>query len=122
MSNKGPRERWVSRARWFLAVSYGLGAPLTALLEHGRQILSQRFGIPPELVYMTSVVQFACAVAVLVRPLAWMGAAALTVTTLGAIVLHLKTGSPLTAWIAVLYTAIQIWFGLACRTQRARPE
>ena len=35
---------------WFLAVSYGVGAPLMAILEHGSQLFSQRFDLPPELI------------------------------------------------------------------------
>ncbi|MCC7034205.1 MAG: hypothetical protein IT179_15390 [Acidobacteria bacterium] len=121
MSENTPRDRRVSVARWFLAVSYGLGAPYTAFLEYGQQMLSQRFAIPPELVYVTSALQFACAWAVFVRPLASLAAVALTATTLGAIVLHLKIGAPMTAWAAVFYTAIQIWFWLASRNRSARP-
>ena len=115
------RERWVSVAGWFLAVSYGLGAPYAAFLEYRSQVLSQRFDIPPELVYVTSALQLGCAVVLLVRALSSWAAAALTLTTLGAIALHLKIGSPLTAWAAVLYTAVQVWFGFARRVVKTLP-
>ncbi len=118
----GGRERWVSRTGWLLAISYGVGAPLTAVIEYRGHAISQRFDIPVELVYATSLLQFGCALAVLVRPIASLAAAALTATTLGAIGLHLKSGSPMTAWPAVLFTAIQTWFGLACRHRRAQRE
>jgi hypothetical protein len=52
---------------------------------------------------------------------AW-AAGGLTLTTLGAIALHLRIGSPLTAWAAVLYTAVQVWFGLARLAVTARPR
>ena len=72
-----PRNRWVGVAAGFLAISYGIGAPLTAFLEYGSQTLSQRFDLPPELIYITCGVQFVCAIGVLVRPLASWAAAAL---------------------------------------------
>jgi len=122
MNRKSTNERWVRLAGWFLAISYGVGAPLAAVLEYRGHALSQRFDIPVALVYLTSVLQFGCALAVLVRPIASFAAAGLTATTLGAIGLHLKIGSPMTAWAAVLYAAVQVWFGLACRNQRAGSE
>ncbi len=40
---EGPgRERWARIAAWFLAVCYGLGAPVTAAAELQRHVLSQR--------------------------------------------------------------------------------
>ena len=111
-----PRNRWVGVAAGFLAISYGIGAPLTAFLEYGSQTLSQRFDLPPELIYITCGVQFVCAIGVLVRPLASWAAAALTVITLGAIASHLRIASPVTALPAIFYTAVQVWFGLKSRT------
>jgi hypothetical protein len=73
---------------------------------------------PPELVYFTFAVQFVCAIGVLVRPLASWAAATLTLTTLGAIASHVKIGSPLTAVPAAVYTAVQVWFGLATRGRK----
>ncbi len=120
MSKKGVRKRWVVLAGWFLAISYAIGAPVTAILEYRSQVISGRFDIPGLLVYLTSALQFGCALAVLVEPLAPLAAAALTATTLGAILVHLRIGSPLTAWAAVLYTVVQVWFGLAHRAGRMR--
>lgn len=81
MSKESTREQWVSVAGWFLAVSYGLGAPYTAFLEYRSQVLSQRFDIPPELVYLTSALQLGCAMVVLVRPLALRSEAQLIVNS-----------------------------------------
>ena len=104
---------WVRRAAIFLAICYGLGAPLAVLLELRRDLLSQRFGLPPSLIYATSVIQFVCAYGVLRQRYARLAATALTVTTLGAVAAHLRIGSPLTATSAVLFTILQVWFGLA---------
>ena len=41
------RERWLRIAAWFLAISYGIGAPLTAVIEYRSQTFSQRFDLPP---------------------------------------------------------------------------
>jgi len=70
MSKTSVRQRWVRVAAWLLAISYGIGAPLAAVAEGQRRLLSERFDIPPVLVYTTCVVQLACAIGVLVRPLA----------------------------------------------------
>lgn len=115
MDKKPRRELWGRIVAAFLAVSYGLGAPVAGLLEYQDQVLSQRFDLPPELVYVTCALQFVCAFAVFLKPLASWAALLLTFTTLGAIVSHVKIGSPETALTAVVYTAIQIWFGLERR-------
>ena len=107
------RERWLRIGAWFLAISYGIGAPLTAVIEYRSQTFSQRFDLPPELIYLTCAVQLVCSIGVLIRPFATWAAAALTVTTLGAIGSHLRIGSPVTSLAAVFYTAVQIWFGLS---------
>jgi hypothetical protein len=107
--------RWVKAAAWFLAVSYGIGAPLTAVIEYQSQMLSRRFDYPPWLIYLTCGVQVLCSIGVLVRSTRAPAAFALTMTTIGAVVSHLKIGSPQTAWAAVLYTAVQVWFGLQGR-------
>lgn len=101
----------------FLAISYGIGAPVTAIAELRSAALSERFGLPPELIYLTCAVQLACAPAVLVRALAPWAALALTAVTIGAIGAHLNTESPVRAIPAVLYTGLQIWFGI--RNRRA---
>ncbi len=111
--------RHVRGAAWFLALSYGIGAPITAVAEFNGQVLSQRFDLPTELIYLTCLVQLVGAPAVLVRSLAPWAAVALTVVTIGAIGAHLSIGSPLTTVPALLYTAVQVWFGFKIR--QARP-
>lgn len=97
----------------FLAVSYVIGGPATAVIEWTRGSLSQRFGYPPEVIYLVGSLQLFCGVAVLLRPYASLAAGVLSVLTVGAIVSHLRIGSPLTALPALVYTALQVWLGLA---------
>jgi putative Ca2+/H+ antiporter (TMEM165/GDT1 family) len=106
-------------AGWFLAISYGIGAPVTAIAELRSAALSERFGLPPELIYLTCAVQLASASAVLVRALAPWAALALTAVTVGAIGAHLNTEAPVRAIPAVLYTVLQIWFGIENRSPRS---
>ena len=120
MSTSSARERWVRVAAGFLALSYALGGPLTAFAEYRSQALSQRFDLPPELIYLTCAIQLVCSIGVFVRRFAPWAAALLTVVTLGAIASHLRIGSPVTALTAVFYTAIQVWFGLETRAANAR--
>lgn len=108
--------RWWRITAWILAISYGVGGPWMAVLEFRNQLFSTRFDWPPALIYVTCVIQFACAFAVLMPRFASLAAAGLTVTTLGAVVSHFRIGSPLTSIPAVLYTALQVWFGLAARS------
>jgi len=105
-------------AGWFLAISYGIAAPATAIAELRSAALSERFGLPPELMYLTCAVQLASAPAVLVRALAPWAALALTAITIGAIGAHLNTELPVRAIPAVLYTVLQIWFGIGSRGRR----
>ena len=98
---------------WFLAVAYGIGAPVSAFLELDGAVLSTRFGIPPALLYLACLVQVVGAASLfLPRHRAW-GALALTATTLGAMGAHLRIGSPLTAVPALLFTVGQLWFAWA---------
>jgi hypothetical protein len=106
-------------ASWFLAISYGLGAPVTAIAELRSGALSERFGLPPELIYLTCAVQLASAPSVLLRVLSPWAALGLTVVTVGAIGVHLNTESPIRAIPAVLYTGLQIWFGIRSRNARS---
>jgi len=99
-------------------VSYGIGAPLSAVLEYRSHLFSQRFALPPGLVYVTFAVQLCCSIGVLVPRFASWAAAVLTVTTLGAIASHVWIGSPFTAVPAVFYTAVQVWFGLEERARK----
>lgn len=40
------KQRWVRGVSWFLAISYGIGAPVTAVAESRGEALSQKFGRP----------------------------------------------------------------------------
>lgn len=120
MSKTMAKDRWIRVAAWFLAVSYALGAPVAAVAEFRSDALSSRFDLPSVLIYLTCAVQLVCAIGVLVRPLAAWAALALTLTTLGAIGSHVRIGSPETAIAAIVYTTIQIWFGLMSRSRKTR--
>ena len=122
MSRSSTRERWIRVAAVFLAVSYAVGAPLTAYIEYANHTFSQRFGYPPAFIYLICAVQVVCSIGVLVRPLASWAAAALTVITLGAIASHLRIGSPVTALPAIVYTAVQVWFGVERRAKKLGAE
>jgi hypothetical protein len=110
---------WTRRAGWLLALSYGIGAPLTAYLEVTNRLFSARFDHPPALILAVCALQFICAFGVLVDSVAAWAAAALTVTTVGAIGSHIRIGSPLTAMPAVLFTVVQVWFAVATRRANA---
>jgi len=120
MSALSSRGRWIRVATWFLAITYGIGGPLTAVLEFQKSLLSERFDVPPALIYVTCVVQVVCAMLVFMPRFAMWVAVALTVITIGAIGGHLRIGSPQTAVTAVLYTVLQIWFGLQHRSGASR--
>jgi DoxX-like family len=113
------RTRLVRITAAFLAISYGVGAPAAAFLEVQKHLLSERFHYPAVLIYFVCAVQLVCAVTVFVRQLAPWAAAALTVTTLGAVASHIRIGSPLIALPALIYTAVQVWFGLRSRASRS---
>ena len=113
------RERWRRVAAGFLSFSYLVGAPVTAYGELTSHVISQRFGYSPAFIYLVCAVQVVCGVGVLLRTFAPLSALALNVITVGAIVSHMRIGSPVTAVPAILYTAIQTWFGLETR-ERAR--
>ena len=108
-------QRSVMIARWFLAITYGITAPLTAALEFHRHLFSQRFDIPPSMLYVASATQALC-VPLLFSP-RWASRAAwiLTVVTVVSIGGHLRIGSPQTAIGAVVFTAVQVWFGVRVR-------
>jgi MFS-type transporter involved in bile tolerance (Atg22 family) len=95
----------------FLAISYGVGDPVAAFFEFHQGLLSGRFHYPPAFIYLVCVVQFACAFGVLVRRLAPWAATVLTVTTLGAVASHFRSVAPRPV-SAVIYTVIQVWFGI----------
>jgi hypothetical protein len=78
-------------------------------------VLSHRFDLPPLLILSVCTLQSVGAIAVLLPRLAPWAAAALTVTTVGAVASHLRIGSPLTALPALFFMVVQIWFGFASR-------
>jgi len=116
------QSRWVRIAAWFLAISYGVGAPATAIAEIRSAALSARFGLPPELIYLTCALQLVSAPALLVQRWAPWAALALTLVTLGAIGTHLTTESPIRAIPAVVYAGVQVWFGIKSRGARGRSQ
>lgn len=105
----------VRATAWFLAIGYGIAAPVVAVLEYRAALFSSRFDVPASLVYVTAMVQFGCAIAIPVPRLASGAAVVLSVTSIGAMGAHLRIGSPLTALPAVLFTALQLWFAGATR-------
>ena len=115
------RDLWLKVSAWFLAVSYGIGGSLTAVLEYRKHLFSERFDLPPELIYLTCAAQLLCAFGVFHRKSAPWAAAVLTVITVGAIASHLRIESPATALPALAYTAIQVWFGLTVRRESNPP-
>lgn len=104
---------------WFLAVSYGLGAPLVGVLEYRNSAFSERFDLPAWLIYTTTAIQLVCTPLVLSRRYARLAGLALSAITLGAVVSHFRIGSPLTAVPALFYTALQIWFAVRSGTSEA---
>ncbi len=115
MGATGSRSWWLRATGVLLAIAYGIGAPLAAWAEVRGHALSQKFDLPPAFVLAVCVVQFACAFGVLVPRLASLAAAVLTVTTLGAIGLHLRIGAPAAALPAFVFTGVQVAFGLGMR-------
>jgi len=93
----------------FLAISYGVAAPVTLFVELRDRTLSVRFDLPPELIWVVCAVQVLCAAAILVPRLAPWSAAVLSIITAGAAGSHLRMGSPLAAVPALVYTAVQVW-------------
>lgn len=104
--------------RWFLFLSYAIGSPAFAIIEAQTGMFSERFGYPPGFLYLVSAAQVVCAFALLLRRAELWSVATLTVLTVGAVVSHVRIESPLTATPALLYTALQVWYGLrVCRPE-----
>jgi hypothetical protein len=115
--------RWQRVAGWFLFVSYAIGSPLFAMVEAKTGAFSERFDYPPEFLYLVSGVQFICALVLFRRALAPWSTVILTVLSLGAVVSHLRINSVATALPALIYTAIQAWYGSQMyRQQRAESQ
>ena len=94
----------------FLALSYGLGSIGGGIMEYRDHYFSERFELPPELLYVTFAVQALCAVGVLAPRFARLAALCLTATSVGAIVAHFRIGSPATSIAGFVFTAIQLWY------------
>jgi len=131
-STGGAQERWTLRAAGvsrplrlavgFVALSYAIGAPLLAVLEHRHGLVSGRLGLPPDVVLLAAVVQLLCAVAILVRRTANVALAALTVMSMAAAAAHLRSGSPLAATLAVACAVLQAWLAIALGAACAVPR
>jgi hypothetical protein len=103
---------------WILAATYLVGAPVAGFLEYSGQMLSQRFDLPPPLIYATCTAQAILAVGLLSSRYAIWSAGLLTVLAVGAVGSHLRIGSALTALPALAYVAVQLWFITAVRRAR----
>lgn len=110
----------VGLASAFLALSYTVGGPLTAFVEHQSQTLSAHFGLPPGAIYLTCLIQFLCGFGVLWPSTAFGSAMVLSVFTVGAIGAHLSVGTILDTLPAVFYTVLQVWFGIRVRAGNRR--
>jgi hypothetical protein len=104
--------RWQRIVGWFLLLSYAIGSPAFAIAEARTGVFSQRFDYSPEFLYLVSGIQFGCALVLFVRSAAPWSALVLTILTVGAIVSHFRIGSPVSAFPALVYTVLQVWYGL----------
>jgi hypothetical protein len=105
-------DRWEPVVRWFLFLSYAIGAPAFAIVEARTGLFSGRFNYPPEFLYLVSATQFVCALALFVRAIAPWSTVCLTAITVGAVISHLRINSAISALPALVYMAIQIWYGI----------
>lgn len=103
--------RWQRVAGWVLFLSYAIGSPIFAIVEAKTGVFSERFNYPPEFLYFVSGVQFICALTLFRRAIAPWSTVILTVLSLGAVVAHVRINSVATALPALIYTAIQVWYG-----------
>ena len=97
---------------WFVFISYAVGSPAMIAVEFRGEVVSQRFGLMPEFVYVVGLVQFVCAFLLFSPRMATWSLATLSVLSAGAVGLHLKIGSPLTGVPALAYTALQVWIAI----------
>jgi hypothetical protein len=104
--------RWQRLAGWFLFLSYAIGSPVFALVEARTGIFSERFDYPSAFLYLVSGAQFVCSLALFRSALAPWSAAILTILSVGAVYAHFRINSPATALPALMYTAIQVWYGV----------
>ena len=111
---------WTRSVAWLLTASYGVGAPIVMVLEYRGALLSDRFDLPPSLIYLTSAIQVACVPFLFSRRHAAKAAVLLSILSLGAVFSHLRMESPLRAIPAVVFTGLQLWFAIQVRG-RASP-
>ncbi len=102
-------------------VSYLCGPLFVSFQEFRSSATSEHFGLPPELIYLTSLVQFVSALALLTKRVEMWAALALTATTVGAMGSHFKIGSPETSVAAIVYSGIQLWFAIKVRRAETSP-
>jgi hypothetical protein len=114
------QSRWTKSVALLLAASYGIGSPIVVVLEYRGALLSDRFDLPPSLIYLTSFVQIACVPFLFSSRHAAKAAALLSILTLGAVFSHLRMESPVTAIPAVLFTGLQLWFAFELRGRTSR--
>lgn len=116
-------DKWQFVAGWLLLLSYAVGSPAFAVVEAKTGLFSERFDYPPVFLYIVSGAQFVCSLVLFVRALAPWSAMVLTVLSVGAVISHFRINSAVTALPALLYTVIQIWYGLHMyRRYRGKPE
>ena len=112
----GP-DRVASLAVVVVALSYALGAPVAALMEHRYGVLSGGLGLPEHVVFLAAAVQLCCSVAILFRATANLATATLTVISIGVAVSYLRGGAPLASVPALAFTVVQVWLGLRLCTE-----
>lgn len=110
-------DRWQRVVGWFLLLSYAIGSPVFALVEARTGVFSERFHYPSEFLYLVSGTQFICSLVLFRSALAPWSTVVLTIITIGAAVSHLKINSAATALPALMYTAIQVWYGFRMHRQ-----
>jgi hypothetical protein len=86
---------------------------VAALLEIRGHVFSDRFDYPSAFILAVCAIQLACAAVILIPRFAVWAAAVLSVTTVGAIASHIRIGSPDRAVPALLFTLLQLWYGIA---------
>ena len=109
--------RWQLAAGWFLFLSYAIGSPAFALIEAKTGLFSARFQYPAEFLYLVSGAQFVCALVLFVRSLVPWSIAFLTVLSIGAAYSHVRIDSAISALPALMYTGVQVWYGVRAYRQ-----
>lgn len=103
-------DKWERIARWLLVIAYGIGSPVFVIAEFMTGVFSARFDYPPGFLYFVGVVQFSCAVLLVLKRARLLSLAGLTVMSVGAIYAHFRIGSPFTSIPSLVFTAAQLWY------------